>query len=264
MRSIALGTSAICLVICVLAVASCSDSSEPNVEPDTDGQAPTARISLSITRFEAGEDYCPIAGFFFADPRASRDNATALEDLMIRWDFDDDGQWDTAWKPIAVQWIELDTPPVQAWTVRAEVQDLAGNVGECVESIALPDWLPDPPDVLAGTIHVYLDSGATTDVDTLLVGQEFEVSVGHRDWVPSPGETIANAFYFDDVLVSSFSLQTGLPSLQRCSANGFVYRTGFADAGVHTIRAVLDVADDLVETNEDNNTSTKTVVVVER
>ena len=107
-------------------------------------------------------DHIPLASFsvdpasgdtgtiFTFDASGSSDVETPSDQLQVRWDFDNDGTWDTGWsttKTLTHQFGSAGT-----YTVALEVQDAGGmtNVTTCQVEVAEP--IPELPMVATTTI----------------------------------------------------------------------------------------------------------------
>jgi hypothetical protein len=242
-------------VVILLALATCSDSSSP--EKDT--TPPNVELYLSIG--EAGLP-CPVSVEFDIYPLNCSDNVSELSELKIRWDFDSDGVWDSDYQDIAVINQHLPDPlPVDSWSVTCEVKDLAGNSTVHTESIDLPDWLPVVPDLIVGEIEFFVGQNYSVATDTPSVGQAFKWSVSRRDWVtPGDHEPYVIRFFLDHVLVGE-TTETWTSDIYTCSMPFREMPDGIATAGLHEFTVVIDGAENVVETNEANNMTTRLVVV---
>ncbi len=246
-----------CLLLwACLVLVSCDDSTGP-VDDTT---APVADLSLSVGERNST---CPVAAFFSINPMGSSDDRTDRDELQIRWDFENDGLWDTEYEPLAVTACHPDPLPVEHWSVRCELRDLAGNTVVHMETIELPAWLPEPPDIVAGSIELQVEVPVRARVDTLVAGQDFTIMAWRRDWATPAGQYVRTVFYIDDVAVREVGSFTTYPDPSSCSGHGFVVAGGIATPGIHEIKVVEDARQDISETNEDNNITSREVVVVE-
>lgn len=246
--------------LCALAVAAASCGS--STDPQRDAVPPVADVSMSMAQSPTGSD-CPEIGVFRLNPMGSSDDVTPRDDLVIRWDFENDGVWDTEYEELAVRLAEPHPLPVAEWTMGCEVRDQAGNVRFLEKTLSLPEWLHVPDDIIAGAVRIHARDVPFTAVDTLRVGQLFDVMVAHREWVSTGGSSMTIAIYVDGVLAQTLGASTTYPSWQICHSSGAGIADGFATPGLHEVRAVVDAGDSITESNEDNNTAETLVVVVE-
>lgn len=243
--------------IALLVQAGCSDSSAPT----GDTTPPTFEVYLNVVERDSA---CPSNIIFYIRPFRGNDNETASDDLKIRWDFDNDGQWDTDFDVFQeMDWFQPDPLPSGIWSVKSEVVDQAGNSTVHVEALELYPWVPVPPDIIAGSISVTAGSSFKTEVDTLTVGQPFSFSVMRRDWLKPADQLLGLAWYIDDKLVKETTVLTYLPAQPSCVGTGIVVDAGIAAPGLIELRVVFDSAGDFAETDEGNNVAVKNVVVVE-
>ncbi len=244
------------LLLACLVLVSCGDSTGP-VDDTT---PPVAGLSLSVGERNST---CPVAAFFSINPMGSSDDRTDRDDIRIRWDFENDGLWDTGYGTLAVTTCHPDPLPVEHWSVRCELSDMAGNTVVHVETIELPAWLPEPPDIIAGWIELQVEFPVRARVDTLVAGQDFTIMAWRRDWATPEGQPVRTAFFVDDVEVHETGSLTTYPDPLGCFGLGFVVAGGITTPGIHEIRVVEDVRQDIAETNENNNITSCEVVVVE-
>ena len=247
------------ILFATLSFASCKDT----VWPERDATPPVADLRLSVWK---ADDVCPCIAVFAVNPVGSSDNVTERDALQVRWDFDNDGIWDTDYRALDMLAYDPDPLPVDTWTVRCEVRDLAGNTAVAVASMTLPAWLPVPDDLVAGAVRVYKnDVGCVCGpVDTLLVGQGFSVTAYRQDWLTPSGLPLTSALVLDGVQVSEAASTTIMPDRFSCGQFRATVAAGFATAGVHEIKVVVDTHDDIAETDETNNVSVREIVVIER
>lgn len=245
------------LLAALLSCASCGDSSGPT--PDITAPHVDLVMSLSLTG-----DWCPALVSFRVNPMGSSDNETDRDDLRIRWDFDNDGAWDTDFDTIALQdGVALEPLPVAIWTVRCEVQDRAGNASIYSESLALPDWLPVAPDIIAGVVKAWLTRTSAAPVDTLPLNCDFLIAAKRRDWVAPAGQKFQTTYYIDDTLVAQQNSTATYPYPQTCICPSVIVSGGIGTPGVHEIRVVFDADDAIAESDEHNNVAVHEVFVRE-
>lgn len=238
-------------------VSSCNDST--NLDVDT--TPPVARLTLSVWDHD---DACPFSAVFAMNPVGSTDDRTPRNGLRVRWDWDNDGAWDSGYEVLDIAACDPDPLPIGTWTVRCEVMDWAGNTDTAEASMTLPAWLPTPPDVVAGPIRIWSTGVIRTTVDTLGVGQEFAIQTGRRDWVSPAGQHVWTAFFVDGVQVGEVESVVYLPDRTMCDWYSVTAVGGITAPGVHELKVVEDARGAIAETDEGNNTTTREVVVVYR
>lgn len=91
-------------------------------------QAPTASFTATPNPAAVGETIA-----FDAD--GSDDDTTPKADLMVRWDFDNDGTWDTGWETTKATTHSYDS--VGTYQVKLEVRDAGGLTGTMTQSIVI-------------------------------------------------------------------------------------------------------------------------------
>ena len=80
------------------------------------------------------------------DARSSYDNQTPRNDLMIRWDWQNDGLWDTAWSITKTAWHSY--PAIGNYTVRLEVKDSFGVTSNTTHTLSVAkDIMPPVTDI---------------------------------------------------------------------------------------------------------------------
>jgi hypothetical protein len=219
---------------------------------------PTACLRMGVVRYS---DYCPLTVRFLVNPDCSYDDQTPYEDLEIRWDRGADGTWDTEFGPMEAHWhVGPWSVADTMWWVRCEVRDHAGQTSETVDSLDLRPLLPRPPDIIAGRLTVRLE-GSAHDVDTVSVGERFSVSAYERCWMDPTEDLFLIEFQLDgEILSQGWAHVT--PALGSCQSTGQGGLT-IDQAGTYQIKVVFDASNVFLESNEDNNVSAKSLVVVD-
>jgi len=243
------------LLCACLALMSCHGPTEPI----HDTTPPVADLRLSLWRADSS---CPCIAIFSVNPVGSSDDRTERNALQVRWDFDNDGKWDTDYEGLDIKAYDPQTLPVGTWTARCEVRDLAGNTDIQVSSMPLPAWLPVPSDIIAGTVRWRQAGCGCAANDTLTAGQAFDVVAYRQDWTAPAGQHLTTALYIDGVLISEAGALTELPDRGSCGRLTATVAGGIATPGLHEIKVVVDSQGEIVETDESNNTTTSTVVVI--
>lgn len=244
-----LATSLACLI------GGCSDSSEPPLGDET---PPDANLILAISMSQHRE--FPTEAAFVLSAGTSTDDQSPRDSLQARWDYNGDGTWDTAFGSDLIVAIVPDPLLVDDWSARCEIRDEAGNRAIDEQTEPLPDWLAIPPDIIAGDIGV---SVAGTAVDTVAVNQPFGVFLSQLGWLDGPMPSVQVDVLIDGDLIRSTNGQPNPPYCDVCSYFGWAGYT-IATPGTHEIVCVTDAAGEIDETNEDNNRSTRTLVVIEQ
>jgi len=240
-----------------LLILACSKTTEP----EQDVTPPSVNVQLSVYPVNS---FIPYSFSFYATPRGSSDNHSSFDDLQIRWDFENDGEWDTEFQDmVSISDFVPSVLPVTTWFVKCELKDLAGNSTVHTEPYLLPEWLPTPPDILAGEIRLFNMNSRTTFGDTLQVGEEFYIALPRQDWLNEEGLHVTLRYYIDDQFLGENSTSTYYPNPNGGQLPpGFAYE-GFQTLGVHEIRVELELSGDPIESNVENNSASRVVFIVE-
>lgn len=249
------------------ALAACNESN-PTRPPGTtvpgDDGPPVARLSISFDDVVV-EGYAYTA--FACNPLDSRDDYTPRHELAARWDWEHDGVWDTGFRPLQYEAGFVPSPlPTGPWSAKVEVRDEAGHIVGVADTVSLPDPWYRAPDLVARCANV--DTiGDFSDTDTVRVDQPFLVMANHLRWTEAGTTgTMFIDLYIDGVMVQR-SRHPLEPNLHwgtdfQSASQYWGSELSLAVAGVHTITVVVDAAGELAETDETNNTHTRTFVVV--
>jgi hypothetical protein len=102
---------------------------------------------------------------FMLDPSYSWDYEDPYEALTGRWDFENDGVWNTGFEPLSPQYVSYET--VGYHWITLEVMDTSGLTSQCTEGLLVDDHPPVADagldvTVMKGTT-VTLDGTASTD-----------------------------------------------------------------------------------------------------
>ena len=236
-------------------ISACSSSTEL----PQDSTPPEAIVHLYTYELES---ICPGPVHFGISPMQSRDNVSPQAELRIRWDYNNDGTWDTDFQELQAHYPFAPKPlPVSVWTVVCELKDQAGNTVEHSESLALPDYIPSIPDIIAGEVCV---SVYGADIDTLLVGQRFAMGAKRSAWLSSFGGHISTSYFIDGELVAESIEECRYPDPSIFFTPLKVVENGIGSPGQHELRVVLDSGDQVAETSELNNVSVRQIVVLEQ
>lgn len=243
------------LLVATLALVSCNDP----MQPVRDVTPPVADLRLSLWN---AEDLCPFIAIFAVNPVGSTDNRTDISQLQVRWDFENDGIWDSEFGPLDMETWDPRILPVGTWTARCEVRDFSGNTDQATASMTLPEWLPVPPDIASGQMLLGQPGRGSDVADTLTAGLDFTVIAFRQDWVVPASQHMITALYIDGVLINETAALTVMPSRGMCPRYHMNVVGGIAAPGTHELRVVIDSNNEIAETDEGNNTTTRQVVVV--
>jgi parallel beta-helix repeat protein len=113
---------------------------------DTGGLASQAAAEVVVenTPPTASFTVTPASGnvttVFNVDASSSFDFEDAPAALEIRWDWEDDGTWDTAWSTVKLAQHQYSSPG--SFTIRLEVRDTSGLVGETANQVSVVNTPP--------------------------------------------------------------------------------------------------------------------------
>lgn len=249
---------AFALLILLSPFIGCSSSHNPT----EDNTPPKFEFFLNINR--SNSTFCSDAAKYSINPLPSSDNETERSNLLVRWDFGSDGEWDTDFEEVAYIDDYLPNPiPQQDWVVTGEMKDQAGNSVQKTVAIDLPSWMPEIPDIVAGELRVETLDPNSSDVDTLRVSEMFTIFLGRRDWVNDPNAFVVKKYYIDNVLVAENNENVSYPNPHSCSINGRTFGAGQLVVGTHEFRIEVGLGGGAEERNADNNSASKIVYVIE-
>jgi hypothetical protein len=234
----------------------CSDN-VTRIDLSENNRPPVACFDIYATKFAT----CPFVLEFVLDPSCTTDDKTKLEDLEIRWDYDNDGNWDTSLGPLTtIDYWRPDPVLEPVWVVRCIVYDGAGKSATHTDSLA---WTPIPqfPDLAAGSLSVTL-SGTNTAADTILVGQQVDIMIFESCWGDFSITNYRTDFYKDSELLFQ-SDRTCAGEWHECHGFGKAWIV-FNEPGDYLISATLDARDDYLEADETNNNATTPLTVLSR
>lgn len=222
---------------------------------------PRPQVCANLT-VQLGFPTCPYHPVLKFDAACSRDDHTPSDALMARWDFENDGTWDTPFRPAwfkqAYRMPEILTG--HEWVARCQVMDSDSLSTIDIVTLPLPADLPRPPDILLGNLIVETDD-QPEGADTLHVGESFGLSVFDS--------CIADYDYGPYTVEYRQNGQLIYTQHGRCGPWDPIFCTGFGKLGftiqepghyTFTITANPDSA--LFETNYANNRATAEVVVI--
>ena len=244
-----------------LAALSCGESTRP----DGDSAGPATNQILTVAAEPTGD--CTPFPLFSIDPTQLARSGSVYGGMEIRWDFTNDGRRDTGFGPMAIiDEISLYPLPARTWTARCEIRSADGEVEGRTVSTPMPAWAPVTPDVVAGPSARAMKSESGEAIgDTIVAGRGFYACVERRDWLTGERQrTPMMACYVDGVMVAEELGARVTPRRNTCAYACIRVDHGILETGPHTITVVLDSRNDVVETNEDNNSVTYDVFVVDR
>ena len=156
-----------------------TDSFTFTVSDGTDRSDP-ATATLTVTsaqpptaRFTANADGLTV----FLDASGSTDDADVAAGLQVRWDFENDGCWDSGWSTTKTAGYEYAAPG--AVVARCQVRDTAGLTAVTARLLNLSagqsNTMPAPDiQVSVNYLTVSVDASATTDVEDDVAGVPLE------------------------------------------------------------------------------------------
>jgi hypothetical protein len=241
------------LALSLLPLAGCGDT-KPSVPGD---RAPTACFTIQV---EPPERYCPQLIILALDPSCSSDDRTPTESLQVRWDFEGDGVWDTPYFPnlrAITRRLPLFGPVLL--TVRCEVRDKTGQLARVAVSKHLGER-PQGPELIVNGVWFTTDD-IDTDVDTVLVGQEFCLSAGLLRCGDTGDPSITIRYERDGVTIDIQHEMFDGP--YECEGWWQCHKT-FDVPGRYAVTVILDADNTVAETNERNNAATAVLQVMSR
>jgi parallel beta-helix repeat protein len=204
-------------------------------EIDTDSQDNYPLISRSDSNFKptASFNFTPSSGnitiVFYFDASECSDDKDKVLYLQVRWDWEDDGIWDTDWTTTKTVYNQFSYPGT--YTVRLEVMDTCGLIGNTTKQVIVVNEKP------SAFFTVNPTSGN--------ISQIFEVNAqGCEDLEDSPSELQVRWDWQDDGIWDTNWTTTKIAFHQ------------YSSPGIYTIR--LEVVDN--GGLKDNTTQQITVV----
>jgi hypothetical protein len=244
--------SAPCLGLLLLA-AGCSDDGP--TPPPPASLEPTACFTITPWVPQAS---CPYRVVWLFEASCSSDDSTAARDLRVRWDFDDDGVWDTPFGP-AQDTVVFDPGPLGGVIggTACQVRDTDGGLGIAV--MRWPDLdLGPTPDIVAGAVSFETREPRELDVTSVRAGQEFAVDVFVTFHGVPAGRPVVIAVEKDGV---PFATETATSFQHPCGGFGLGWYT-VEEPGTYEFSVVLDADGRIPEADESNNRSSGVLVVV--
>ena len=205
---------------------------------------------------------------FGVNASPSTDNLADADDLEARFDFDDDGDWDTDWWRLELVEYYPDTLPDSLWTTRCQVRDPSGNISEAVQTMDIRSsvHVPDYPDIRGGPFRVYRPEKEifvrfATGVLSVDPGEMvyYEYYIG--DWVTEDDQDYKIELYLGNELIRERWRTPSAPI-------GWCFRYGAVDTaltvpGDHLLRLVMDGENDISEVQEGNNVAELVIRVLD-
>jgi hypothetical protein len=229
--------------------------------PELDETPPNIVLDLSVYTINANT---PHSISFFIMPRGSSDNFSSYKELQVRWDFENDGEWDTEFQDlVSIADFVPKTLPSDTWVVKCEMKDMAGNVSTHTESYQLPGWVATPPDVIAGEIRLLKRNSGSALGDTLNVGEDFYISLPRQDWLNEDDVVVTQRYFVDNQLVGENFSEAVFPDPIGLRFPINLEHEGIHTTGVHEIRVELEMSGDQTESNVENNSASRIVYVVD-
>lgn len=174
------------LTLAALVLASCTN--DP-VAPDP----PTASFVITPTNGSNDTD-------FQVDASASHDATNSSTTLQVRWDWEDDGTWDTDWTHDKIATHRYTT--AGTWTIRLRVRDAASRIGETTRDVTVINNIPPETSLQQSSKHLdtgyrvtFTWTGSDVDgrIDGFLVGWD-----GVQLFTNAVGATLAAPSTFGD------------------------------------------------------------------
>jgi hypothetical protein len=234
-------------------LAACSD--DDPTRPPPASLAPTACFSMTPWRPQAD---CPYRVVLLFEAACSSDDSTALADLRVRWDFDDDGTWDTVFGP-ATDTVAFDPGPLDGpeWSASCELRDTDGGTTVAGRRLPIPG-LGDAPDVVAGAVSFETRQPRALNVTSVRAGQEFAVDVFATFFGIVAGRSVVVSVEKDGV---PFATETTASFRHACGGFGLGWYT-IDEPGTYTMAVRLDADGRISEADETNNAAAGVLVVV--
>ena len=248
---------------CLEGLCDCGEGFEGDFcENVIDEDAPTSCFELTIIH-EVDDVRCNTIFTFVLDASCTMDNVDPLTDLKVRWDFDNDGSFDTEFDTIKVY---TEFRPIfggiDGSFVTMEARDQNGNSSIITQLLDL-DELPKSPDLIAGKLTILdLESDqfdVNQDLDTVMVDQQITFFINYTCWGEF-GDRLTT-LSIDGQVVEELDFGGCNGTLFGCNGSGVQYT--FVEPGTYIARFDMDVAQQQDEVLEDNNFAEKMVVVID-
>ncbi|MCK4444680.1 MAG: right-handed parallel beta-helix repeat-containing protein [Thermoplasmata archaeon] len=163
-----------------------SDTDMVNVTYTPPNNPPTAAFTVTPTVGSTDT-------LFTFDASSSHDPEDAIEDLEIRWDWNNDGTWDTSWSTDKTALHQYAQPG--DYSVSLEVRDTGGLIDNHTKTISVSQTVDDsPPDCWITTPNTgeelsgisTVSGGAWDDIEV----QRVEIRIDEGSWVQVTGTTL--------------------------------------------------------------------------
>ena len=113
---------------------------------------------------EYAESGCPEIAGLKLDASCSTDPKTPTDSLQVRWDYDNDGHWDTEFRTIdRIGYYDAPAAGPRNWTTRCEVKNPSGETDQTTRTVDLGPRPPSPDLVVKA---MWLGDGSTSPNDT--------------------------------------------------------------------------------------------------
>jgi|GEM_PF-6085607 len=240
------------LILCLIELCCISISCNKNKDI-TDTEAPAGCFDLIIDKDDSHNctRYC-----FTLDGSCTTDNFDDIDQIEVRWDFDNDGQFDTGYNTSKVIDFYPPSDNLNNIMVSMESRDRSGNSSTVTKLLEFTG-LPKAPDLIAGKITISISGN---EVDTVRINQVFSLfyctyCIGNflEPWFTT--YVFLNGEYIFGSNVGCSEGYTGY------LGSGRRYQIDIP--GEYEFSIYLDVHNVYEETDESNNQSKKTLIVVE-
>lgn len=240
------------LLLLLLSVSGC-DPSDESVGPTVDQSSPTSCFTITHKNFI--ENHCQ-KYLFTLDASCSLDDMTPTTKLEVRWDYENDGVWDTEYSENKI--IDNYTPvSTTNWSVTCQVRDSAGNTSQSTILFESED-IPVAPDIVAGSIFIESELGDI--VSEVLVGQKFVIHTRETCLGNFLDPHFSIEIKVNGELLDTFNRGCNGSALNGCGGGGEGYYT-LDFPGEYEITSYWDSDNIYNETNENNNSASTTLSV---
>lgn len=210
---------------------------------------------------------CAIAYDVVYSAACSSDDVTATDRLVVRWDFNVDGSWDTDFGVISepVTRPHQRTYNSQFFFVAAEVRDDGGNSTTTTQTVRYPNSFV-VPDLIAWSIRALTGEYRSAPTDTVTAGEPFWVLGEETCWRDSNAD-----WGFHSLLVTlngeviKEEERNICPGTHTSPCHPAVYfQHSIPTPGTYVLRLALESPELIQESTLTNNEVSSTLVVVPR
>jgi len=156
--------------------------------------------------FTSSPDYGIPGTVFRFDASDSYDGEDPLEDLQFRWDWENDGTWDTAWSGDVTAYHSYDE--IGTYTVVLEVKDTGDLTDTATDDVLVQEFMITVTEPTASTVWTHFE----TD---LLIEWEYPA-------VPA-GDSVISIILYEGDFVHVKTLATAIPNSGSWTYQGIVY-----------------------------------------